>query len=143
MNIGSKRLLNKILRVVAVGLLAALAIVVPVERRAAQASTAQAAACSAGHVVPIVTYAYSNGWLLCDDGDEYQGSEQVYKETTVGSGTFVFVKGAGGWYEPQDLEEFANVDAADATSLVAQIAYNLNLRVSSLPGWRCSTCGNF
>lgn len=106
----------------------------------ASAQSTQLSACQNGESVPIVAYAYSNGWLLCNSSDSNEGSEQIYKETAVGSGVFAFVRGAGGWYTPADLQRFG-IDGTDAETLVDTISYNLGIgRVGMLPGWR-RTCG--
>jgi hypothetical protein len=124
-----------------VGGCAAIAFVLILSPHRASAQTTQLSACESGESVPIITYAYSNGWLLCNSADDNEGSEQLYKETSVGSGVFNFVRAGGGWYSPADLEQLAGVGGSDAETLVNTISYNLGTgRVGMLPGWR-RTCG--
>jgi hypothetical protein len=66
-------------------------------------------------------YAYSNGWLLCQNGDSNTGGQQLYQETPLGSGNFIFVKGTGGAYTPDSLVALGGVDASDATILIDTI----------------------
>ena len=119
---------------------AAFSLVMSLSPHRASAQSTQLAACEANEAVPIVTYAYSNGWLLCNSSDANEGSEQLYKETSVGSGVFNFVLGAGGWFVPADLEN-AGVGGTDAETLVDTVSYNLGTgRIGMLPGWS-RTCG--
>lgn len=116
--------------------------------RATKAEPTPQAACqaggTAGSALPNLAGAYANGWLLCVSADDYTSSEQVFKETSVGSGIFNFVHGGGGWYQPYDLETYAGVDADDAAYLVQVVSAQLTVRIGLPNDIRCppSVCGN-
>jgi hypothetical protein len=102
--------------------------------RTTRAEPTPLAACQASWTtMPTVASAYANGWLLCVVADDYTGGEQVYQETSVGSGVFNFVHGGGGWYQPYALETYAGVDPDDAADLVQTVSAQLTITRIGIP----------